>query len=306
MTSVPTGKLAVIVAAVVALSLALGALGAVLADVPADQVTRTPAGSAAGERPASPPPQPGGKAGQDSRRDGGSAPQGAALATASPLYRTGRLTDVNCRPGRLPAGDMASYRRFLIRVTSCLNRAWAAQFRKAAMPFTKPRLRIITRPVQTPCGAWNRGADGVYCSTDRTIYLMIGKEQLRNPFPLGITRLVAHEYGHHVQQMSGIWQYYWAARTIAGMTRRLQLSRNSELQAECLSAVFMSTMKDTPLVTGDDWAYTVDWFRKNGAKGWPQNDHGRGPTQAAWMTRGFAKGTPGACNTWAADPRNVT
>jgi predicted metalloprotease len=294
MNSVPISKLAALVAALLALSLAAAGLVLVLADVAttttesrneAQQIVSPPVKAAGKQRPAAP---------------------GKSLATANPLYKTGRLADVNCAPGELPAGSMIAYRRFLTRVTACLNRAWGAQFRKARMPFAKPRLRIITKKVRTPCGAWNTGADGVYCSIDRTMYLMISRDQLRNPFPLGITRLIAHEYGHHVQQVSGIWNYYWTARTAAGKAQRLMLSRKSELQAECFSSVFMSTMRDTPLVTDADWAYTVDWFRKNGAKGWPQNDHGRGPTQAAWMTRGFNRGTPGSCNTWAAAPRNVT
>lgn len=278
-----------------ALALAAAALVMVLADV---ATTSTgPVNEA--QQLASPPSKV-------SSEQAGTGLPSRKLAVANPLYKTGRLTDVNCSPGDLPAGSMVAYRRFLTRVTACLNKAWAAQFRKAKMPFTKPRLRIITSKVRTPCGAWNTGADGVYCSTDRTMYLMISKAQLRNPFPLGITRLIAHEYGHHVQQVSGIWSYYWTARTSAGKAKRLQLSRNSELQAECFSAVFMSTMAGTPLVTPGDWDYTVGWFRKNGAKGWPQNDHGKGPTQAAWMTRGFNRGTPGSCNTWAANPRNVT
>ncbi|GAA3259866.1 neutral zinc metallopeptidase [Nonomuraea helvata] len=294
MNSVPKSKLAALAVAMLALALAAAGLVLVLADV---ATTSTEPQNEA-QQLASPPAK------ISSQAKKGPA-IGRALATANPLYRSGRLTDVNCAPGDLPAGSMTAYRRFLTRVTNCLNRAWGAQFRKAGLPFTKPRLRIITTKVKTPCGAWNAGADGVYCSTDRTMYLMISKDQLRNPFPLGITRLIAHEYGHHVQQISGIWNYYWAARTVAGKAKRLQLSRNSELQAECLSSVFMSTMKGTKLVTDADWAYTVDWFRKNGAKGWPQNDHGRGPTQAAWMTRGFNRGTPGACNTWSASTRNT-
>ncbi|MFC4009644.1 neutral zinc metallopeptidase [Nonomuraea purpurea] len=279
-----------LVAAMLALALAAASLVLVLADV------ATTSTESAAQQLASPPAAP---------ADGKRADAGRALATRNPLYKTGRLTDVDCDPGDLPAGSISAYRRFLTRVTACLNKAWAAQFRKADLPFSKPRLRIITTKVKTPCGLWNAGADGVYCSTDRTMYLMISRAQLRNPFPLGISRLIAHEYGHHVQQTSGIWSYYWAARSGAGKARRLQLSRNSELQAECFSAAFMSTMKGTRLVTDSDWAYTVEWFRKNGAKGWPQNDHGKGPTQAAWMTRGFNRGTPGACNTWAAQARNT-
>ncbi|TMR23321.1 hypothetical protein ETD86_08460 [Nonomuraea turkmeniaca] len=283
-----------LVAALLALALAAAGLVLVLAEV---ATPSTGAGNEA-QQVVSPPVKA-----ADTKRSG--AP-GKALATANPLYKTGRLADVNCSPGNLPAGSMTAYRRFLTRVTGCLNRAWGAQFRKAGLPFAKPRLRIITTKVKTPCGSWNTGADGVYCSTDRTMYLMISRDQLRNPFPLGITRLIAHEYGHHVQQISGIWNYYWTARMGATKAQRLMLSRKSELQAECFSSVFMSTMQGTPLVADGDWAYTVDWFRKNGAKGWPQNDHGKGPTQAAWMTRGFNRGTPGSCNTWAASSRNVT
>ncbi|NUP79447.1 MAG: hypothetical protein HOV96_18065 [Nonomuraea sp.] len=296
MNSVPKGKVAALVAAALALALAAASLVLVLADVATTSTDRESVNEA--QQLASPP----GKAAAKSK---GTGTTGRALAAANPLYKTGRLTDVNCTPGDLPANSMVAYRRFLTRVTNCLNKAWAAQFRKAGMPFAKPRLRIITKKVRTPCGMWNTGADGVYCSTDRTMYLMISRDQLGNPFPLGITRLIAHEYGHHVQQASGIWDYYWTARSTASKARRLQLSRNSELQAECFSSIFMSTMKESPLVTVSDWDYTVQWFYKNGAKGWPQNDHGKGPTQAAWMTRGFNRGTPASCNTWAAQSRNV-
>jgi uncharacterized protein len=297
MNSVPKGKIAALVALGLALALAAGCLVFVLAEVATTSTGSASANEA--QQLASPPAAKGAGKGK-SKNTGGSS-----LATANPLYKTGRLTDVNCAPGDLPAGSMAVYRRFLTRVTNCLNKAWSAQFRKAGMPFTKPRLRIITKKVRTPCGMWNTGADGVYCSTDRTMYLMISRDQLRNPFPLGITRLIAHEYGHHVQQASGIWSYYWTARTSASKAKRLQLSRNSELQAECFSSIFMSTMKGSQLVAQPDWDYTVQWFYKNGAKGWPQNDHGKGPTQAAWMTRGFNRGTPASCNTWAAAGRNV-
>jgi predicted metalloprotease len=49
----------------------------------------------------------------------------------------------------------------------------------------------------------------------------------------------------------------------------------------------------------------VDWFRQNGHKAWTRNDHGKGPTQAYWMTRGFSTGSVGACNTWSVSSRRV-
>ncbi|GGO70758.1 neutral zinc metallopeptidase [Nonomuraea cavernae] len=233
-------------------------------------------------------------------------PRGKAAATANPLYKTGRLASSNCSPGSLPRGSTAAYKRFLTRVTNCLNRSWATQFRKAGLPFSKPRLRIITKKVRTPCGPWSAGADGVYCSADRTMYMLITKTQLRRPYALGITRLMAHEYGHHVQQVSGIWNYYWSARNSTGRSGQLQLSRRSELQAECFSAAFMSTIRNTLPVDPAEWDHTVEWFRQNGAKAWAQNDHGKGPTQAFWMNRGFNSGSPGSCNTWRVSARYVS
>lgn len=233
-------------------------------------------------------------------------PRGKAAATANPLYKTGRLASSNCSPGDLPRGSTVAYKSFLTRVTNCLNRSWASQFRKAGLKFSKPRLRIITRKVRTPCGSWGAGADGVYCSTDRTMYMLITKTQLRAPFALGITRLMAHEYGHHVQEISGIWNYWTVARSQTGNSGRLLLSRRSELQAECFSSVFMSSVKDTLPINPAEWDRVVDWFHDNGHKAWRQNDHGKGPTQAFWMKRGYASGSPGACNTWSVSPRYVS
>ncbi|MFI6496535.1 neutral zinc metallopeptidase [Nonomuraea typhae] len=234
------------------------------------------------------------------------APRGKAAATSSPLYKTGQLANSNCSPGDLPRGSTAAYKRFLAYVTNCLNRSWATQFRKAGMSFSKPRLRIITSKVRTPCGPWGKGATGIYCGVNRTMYMLITKQDLRNPYPVGISRLMAHEYGHHVQQVSGILDYSWQARNRASQSARLLLSRRTELQAECFSAIFMNTVAETLPVPSDHWNATVDWFRKEGHKAWGVNDHGKGPTQAAWMTRGFNSGQVGTCNTWSVHPRYVT
>lgn len=232
-------------------------------------------------------------------------PRGKAAATSSPLYKTGRLADSNCSPGDLPRGSTAAYSRFLKAFTNCLNRSWASQFRKARLGFSKPRLRIFTTKRKTPCGGWSRGAAGVYCSADRTMYMLITKTELRNPSPAGIGRLMAHEYAHHVQQISGILPYYAQASWRAGKAAKLQYSRRLELQAECLSSVFMRTIEDTLPVDPTEWGQIVDWFRQNGHKGWAQNDHGKGSSQAFWMERGWSYAAPAACNTWSVGSRYV-
>ncbi|MEU4830802.1 neutral zinc metallopeptidase [Streptosporangium sp. NPDC023615] len=227
-------------------------------------------------------------------------PRGRAAATANPLYRTGTLPSVNCRPGGIRAGSAASYRTFVTRVVRCLNLGWKTQFRKTDMAFAQPRLRFSTVKVTTPCGRWPTSAGGMYCSSNRTIYIGISRSVLKNPHPASHAQFIAHEYGHHVQQLSGILTYYansvWRARPAA----KLAYSRRLELQADCLGAAFLRQIADTLPVDQAQWDAMVSWVGENGHKNWPKNDHGKGRSQAYWMERGFDAGSPSGCNTWKA------
>lgn len=233
-------------------------------------------------------------------------PRGKAAATHNPLYRTGPLPRLNCSPGEIRPGSAASYKRFMTRVTTCLNNAWARQFKKAKLPFSKPRLRFTTKRVSSPCGRWPVGAGGYYCSGNRTIYIGITKRVLRDAFELGSAQFMAHEYAHHVQTLSGIGpNYYFPLSIRTSGSQRLALSRRFELQADCLGSAFLRSVRDTLPVDPLEWQGMLDWTRENGHKSWPTNDHGKGYSQVYWLKRGYAAGGPSGCNTWTAPARRV-
>jgi predicted metalloprotease len=117
---------------------------------------------------------------------------------------------------------------------------------------------------------------------------------------------MAHEYGHHVQALSGIMGWYWQEAARSGKAAKLALSRRLELQADCFSAVFVGSVRDSLPAPADDWRNIVNWIRDNGAKAWPTNDHGKGPNQAYWLDRGFTGGGPGSCDTWNAPASRVS
>ncbi|MFF5206914.1 neutral zinc metallopeptidase [Streptosporangium sp. NPDC000396] len=231
-------------------------------------------------------------------------PRGRLAATASPLYRTGTL-NASCAAGQIRAGSAASYRNFMTQVNRCLNLAWKTQFRKAKLPFAQPVLRFTTTKVGSPCGRWPSGAGGYYCSTNRTIYIGVFRDVLKNPFGPNHVQFMAHEYAHHVQQLGGIMSYYgqstWRART----STKLAFSRRIELQADCLGSAFLRQVADDVSLEQEQWDSMVEWTARNGHKTWPTNDHGKGPSQAYWMNRGFNSGSPSACNTWTASARSV-
>ncbi|MER6174077.1 neutral zinc metallopeptidase [Streptosporangium sp. NPDC001681] len=228
------------------------------------------------------------------------APQGRAAATSNRLYRTGSMPVTRCSAGTIRAGSAASYRTFMTRITQCLNRSWKTQFSKAGLSFSRPRLRFSTSKVTTPCGRWPSSAGGLYCSTNKTIYIGITRQVLRNPYAANHAQFMAHEYAHHVQHLAGIMDYYARSVWYAKAATKLSYSRRLELQADCLASVFLRQIADDLPVEQAQWKAMVGWVNANGHKNWPKNDHGKGRSQAYWMERGFDSGSPSGCNTWSA------
>lgn len=232
-------------------------------------------------------------------------PRGRVAATNNPLYRTSPLPTMRCQAGQIRAGSAASYKTFMTRITRCLNLAWKTQFKKAKLPFSHPKLRFSTSRVNTPCGRWPSSAGGLYCSANRTIYIGVTRQVLKNPGAANHAQFMAHEYGHHVQQLAGILNYYNQSAWRAKSSAKLAFSRRLELQADCLGSAFLRQISDDLPVEPEQWEAMVRWINTNGHKNWPKNDHGKGSSQAYWMERGFDAGSPSGCNTWTAPSRRV-
>ncbi|MBB2911799.1 putative metalloprotease [Streptosporangium becharense] len=193
----------------------------------------------------------------------------------------------------------------MTRVTRCLNIAWKAQFGKAKLAFGQPRLRFSTSKVNTPCGRWPSSAGGMYCSANRTIYIGVTRQVLKNPYAANHAQFMAHEYAHHVQHLAGIMKYYVNSTWRAGTAGKLAFSRRLELQADCMGAAFLRQISGSLPVEQEQWDGMVRWVHANGHKNWPKNDHGKGSSQAYWMDRGFDAGAPSACNTWSVPANRV-
>ncbi|WP_283132802.1 neutral zinc metallopeptidase [Rhizohabitans arisaemae] len=234
----------------------------------------------------------------------GKPPTGRAAAVSGPLYRLGRLPAVECRVEPFRAGDLASAKRHLHGLNGCLDRAWARQFREAGQRFRAPSLKIVTKPVRSSCGWWVKDVAGTYCGSSRTMYILIDKDWLTDPGYLFPASVVAHEYGHHIQLLTGISAYYDATfpPTKAG---ELALSRRFELQAECLAGVALSTVRAGLPIEDRRWQELLETTRESGDEAYKDNDHGKGANIARWLDRGYRSGAPSACNTWTASKRSV-
>jgi len=130
-----------------------------------------------------------------------------------------------------------------------LNETWARTFAEQGVQFREPTLRFVTsQRFNTACGAASTGMGPFYCPANETIYIDVGfYDQLaqmagdRGDFAR--LYVVAHEYGHHIQTITGI---SGQIRSIQQQNPRAanQLQVRMELQADCYAGVWAGKNRD--------------------------------------------------------------
>jgi hypothetical protein len=173
--------------------------------------------------------------------------------------------------------------------------------------------------VSTGCGAADSGAGPFYCPTDKTVYIDLSfyndiKTEFHATGGLFVDAYVlAHEYGHHVQDLLGIESKVHTREGPSSDSVRL------ELQADCFAGVWAKHATERgpngspPLVesiTQQDFHNALqvagrigdDWIQKNLGNGHVNQNtftHGTGAQREKWLTAGYRTGDPKACDTFA-------
>lgn len=223
------------------------------------------------------------------------------------LYSAGRIPRIRCP---LPGGSLATRAAllgYMRAAEACMTRAWRPLVQPINAGFEAPKVLLFDRegkPVST-CGM-PPDVSAFYCGDDKSILFEAGdwleedgidREYLR----VGVLEVMAHEYGHHVQDQVAILAF--GAELDAIQTtdrRRIAIEERMELQASCLGAAFLGANQRTFRLTGDrldsweDFAFEGD------------ETHGTDENNAYWTGRAFASGDPKSCNTWSAPARRVS
>ncbi|MFG2006646.1 neutral zinc metallopeptidase [Spirillospora sp. NPDC048911] len=233
-------------------------------------------------------------------------------ATDNKLYRTGALTPVQCRVPLIAPG-VASMDRFMNALSSCLDASWSRQFAKADVPFTPPKRVFWSGPGRSPCGTYpSPGASAFYCPANNTMYVGLrhivetsGGEPLSH-FAV-FARVIAHEYGHHVQDTSGILTYGHQEMEQSDTAGRNAASRRIELQAQCFAGAFLGAERLTIGMTRAQYVAMIVDVQGRGDERQPvdRRDHGSGRNYAGWVIKGFKGRQLAVCNTWTAPPSTV-
>ena len=218
------------------------------------------------------------------------------------------------RPAGPPANDAES--KFIRHVLAETEDTWQQIFRQSGKQYVEPTLVLFSGATRTACGVGQAAMGPFYCPADQKVYIDLSfyqelKTRYRAPGDFAQAYVIAHEVGHHVQNLLGISGKVQAARERASEREANALSVRLELQADCLAGVWAKNADAARgiLEAGDleealqaATAIGDDTLQKQ-AQGYAVPDsftHGSAEQRMRWFKRGMASGQLASCNTFQA------
>jgi predicted metalloprotease len=215
-----------------------------------------------------------------------------------------------------PANDTAT--RFVRVVLADTEDVWTAQFRSQGGNYVKSTLVLFSGRTSTRCGQGESATGPFYCPADQKIYIDLSFYQLmRERFKVegefAQAYVIAHEVGHHVQNLMGISSKVDAARRGATQTRANALSVRMELQADCFAGVWafhanearailergdVETALNAASAIGDDALQRQAQGQASGQVTPDSFTHGTSAQRVRWFKRGIASGVVTDCDTF--------
>lgn len=232
--------------------------------------------------------------------DGGGVP--APASVEAPPASTGA-----------PSDEMG---RFVAAVLGGTEDAWGEIFQQAGSQYQKPRLVLFRGATPTACGTGQAAMGPFYCPGDQKVYIDLSfydtlRRQLGAPGDFAQAYVIAHEVGHHVQNLLGITDQMEKARARASEREYNALSVRLELQADCFAGIWahhnhktggviepgdVDEALNAAAAIGDDALQ-----RKSQGQVVPDSfTHGTSEQRQRWFRLGLESGDVRACDTFKA------
>ena len=215
--------------------------------------------------------------------------------------------------GQVAPGDEVA--NFVSVVLADTEDTWGKLFQTAGSQYVPPKLVLYSDAIRSACGLNTSAVGPFYCPGDGKVYLdlsFLGElQRLGAPGDFAFAYVIAHEVGHHVQNLLGTSQKVQQARMQSDKATANRLSVMLELQADCFAGVWaFYAHRDRQLLEPGDIeeglaaAAAVGDDRLQSRSGRAVSPdaftHGSAEQRAYWFRRGFESGDVNQCNTFAA------
>jgi uncharacterized protein len=213
-----------------------------------------------------------------------------------------------------PAGDKQA--QFVSVVLANTEDVWQAQFKRMGANYQAPKLSIFSGAYPTACGQGQSAMGPFYCPGDQKVYIDLGffetmRTQLGASGQFAQAYVIAHEVGHHVQDLMGITGKVDAMRGKVSQAQQNALSVRVELQADCFAGIWahdsqqskqwleqgdIESALNAATQIGDD---TLQ--RRSQGQVVPESfTHGSSAQRVGWFKRGYESGDVKQCDTFSA------
>ena len=217
-----------------------------------------------------------------------------------------------------PTAEEEELATFAKQILAGTEDVWTDIFKQMGLRYEPPTLVLFSGSVQSGCGGATASTGPFYCSADKSVYLDLSfftsmKKEFGTAGDFAYAYVIAHEVGHHVQNLLGtLRQAHTAMSQAASQAESNKISVRLELQADFYAGVWahhdnemFNSLEPGDIEEGIAIASRIgdDYLQKQ-ARGYTVPDsfnHGTSAQRVRWLKRGFEKGDPEYGDTFSPD-----
>jgi hypothetical protein len=217
-------------------------------------------------------------------------------------------TSTSAPPANAGDDELAQFVGVVVKETETL---WGEVFEQNNVRYVPPKVVLFTQTTESGCGVADARGGPFYCPNDQKVYIDLRfydqlRQQFGAPGDFAQAYVIAHEIGHHVQNLTGVLPEFNARRATMSQEEQNAYSVRVELQADCYAGVWANYVSRENLLEQGDVEEAINAANQIGddtlTRGTvqPRNfTHGTSAQRKEWLDRGMTSGDVGQCDTFA-------